>query len=150
MKNPRRMEMMMTPTTSNTLKTLEDYIDYQERFQERVIALKFPGKEVPEELTPVERNDMVIKMVLSAIGELIEFLEKATNYKVHKLDRPIDMEAAIEEFVDAQKYIWNIPVYMPEIRSKFKEMFIRKSIIVEERMNQEQQRLRESQIGGGA
>jgi len=113
------------------MKQLSDYLLIQLRFQHYYIKKRF-GKPLTS-LTQREKNDTVRDMVLAAIGELIEFLEKGTNWKGHRVEHAIDRPAAIEEYVDAMKYLFNIFIYMDITEKEFSAAFISKSKIVQER-----------------
>jgi dimeric dUTPase (all-alpha-NTP-PPase superfamily) len=120
----------MDMETPGTLKLLSSFIHQQLLFQHYYVKKKL-GKFLIE-LTPAERNGILKDMVLAAIGELIEFLEKGTNWK-HRAVHPIDRAAALEEFVDAMKYVFNIFIYMQIEEDEFSEAFKRKSKAVLER-----------------
>lgn len=111
-----------------TMKLLSDYLLVQCRFQHYYVKKRF-GK-VLTGLTQREKNDIVRDMVLAAIGELIEFLEKGTHWKGHRAEREIDRVAAVEEYVDAMKYLFNIFIYMDITEQEFSAAFLRKSDIV--------------------
>lgn len=123
--------MEMDMENPPTMKLLSDYLLIQLRFQHYYVKKRF-GKPLTS-LMQRERNDTVRDMVLAAIGELIEFLEKGTNWKGHRLEHEIDRAAAIEEYVDAMKYLFNIFIYMGITEKEFSAEFIRKSKIVQDR-----------------
>jgi len=123
--------MAMDMETPGTLKLLSSFIHQQLLFQHYYVKKKL-GKFLIE-LTPQEKNVILKDMVLAAIGELIEFLEKGTNWKDHRLAHPIDRVEALEEFVDAMKYVFNIFIYMDIGEEEFSEAFKRKSKAVLER-----------------
>lgn len=125
------MVMGMDMEKPATMKQLSDYLLIQLRFQHYYVKKRF-GKPLTS-LTQREKNDTVRDMVLAAIGELIEFLEKGTNWKGHRVEHEIDRAAAVEEYVDAMKYLFNIFIYMDITEKEFSAAFIRKSKIVQER-----------------
>lgn len=114
---------------------LNDLIFDQLRFQIKYIA-RTMEKDILA-LSPEERNRLVVQQVLAAIGELHEFLEKGTNWKLHRSPHPIDREAAVEELVDAVKYVLNIFVYMPVSLEEFGKAWVAKSQVVHDRFDQE-------------
>lgn len=121
------------------LQRLEKFTDFllaQVPLQQKLVKQIY-GIESISRLSPEQRNELLIKMGLSLIGETMEFLEAATDWKVHKLPQPHDHDKALEEYVDLLKFALNIAIFMPFDMDKLKAMFQKKTAIVEARFKAE-------------
>lgn len=115
----------MATDTPPMLTQLKSFILEQLKFQHYYVRKQF-GKFLPE-LTRQEKNLLIRDMVLAAIVELIEFLNKGTNWKSHRPEHAIDRAAALEEYVDAMKFLFNIFIYMDITEEEFSNAFRLKS-----------------------
>lgn len=133
---------MTTPINTPTMKTLISvtgpwgyFLRSQLAFQEHLLREKFQTQSIVG-LTPEERQQFAVNMILSQIVELGELLGHL-NFKMHMFPRPMDREKVKEEWIDAFKYLLNIALYLEitpeEIFKKFKE----KTSMVWERFSQE-------------
>lgn len=143
------VEAAKTVTAPPVMVLLKSYILEQLKFQHYYVKKRF-GKFLPE-LTLKEKNGIIRDMVLAAIGELIEFLEKGTNWKGHRPEHEINRAEALEEYVDAMKYLLNIFIYMDIREDEFSEAFRLKSKAVFNRFFAEfpAEAAVDTQAGGG-
>lgn len=93
-----------------TLLSLQTLIEHRRSFQELYVYKRY-GKPLIH-LTQEEKNAILKDLIFAGVVEMIEFLEKATNWKDHRPGHVIDRPAALEEFVDAFNFILTPFIYM--------------------------------------
>lgn len=100
-------------------KPLHEYVREQYAFQRALLRRKYDIDIHRQELSPLQLNDILMKMVLSVHSESSELLDVMTNWKMHKQDHVIDRAKALEEYVDLFKFVLNIGVYMGVSQQEF-------------------------------
>jgi hypothetical protein len=85
-----------------------------------------------KKLTPVVKD-----YVLHLIKEATEVLDEM-SWRMHRMDAgEINMGNALEEVIDCQKYVLGLAQVMGYTQDEFMDMFARKSMVVEQRFEQE-------------
>lgn len=95
---------------TKTLLSLQSLIEHRRTFQELYIYKRY-GKPVGH-LTREETNTVMKDLVFAGVVEMIEFLDKATNWKDHRPGHVIDRDKALEELVDAFNFMLTPFIYM--------------------------------------
>jgi len=113
---------------TKTLLSLQTLIEHRRTFQELYIYKRY-GKSVGQ-LTVEERNTVLKDLVFAGVVEMIEFLDKATNWKDHRPGHVIDREKALEELVDAFNFMLTPFIYMDISVEEFFAAFQKKGQIV--------------------
>lgn len=123
--------MKITDGKTTMQLSLNVLINLREQYQ-RLYVWKRYGKSL-DHLTIEEKNAILKDMVLASVGELMEFLEKATNWKYHRPTHEIDRAKALEEYVDSFNYLLTPFIYMDITVEEFWAAFIKKHKVIGER-----------------
>lgn len=128
---------METGTTlkPKTLLSIQTLIEHRRTFQELYIYKRY-GKPVAY-LTVEERNTVLKDLVFAGVVEMIEFLDKATNWKDHRPGHVIDRDKALEELVDAFNFMLTPFIYMDISVEEFWAAFQKKGQTVLNRFVEE-------------
>jgi len=124
------METGTTPKP-RMLLSLQTLIEHRRSFQELYVYKRY-GKPLVH-LTVEERNAILKDLIFAGVTEMIEFLEKATNWKDHRPTHEINRAAALEEFVDAFNFMLTPFIYMDISVEEFFAAFRKKGQIVMDR-----------------
>jgi len=118
--------------------SLADLIAERREFQRTYVRLKY-GKDL-DELTETERSEVIKQQVLSMMSEVMEFLDRATNWKDHRAPAELNRHAALEEHVDIGNYWLNLFIYMQIQPHEFLKVFSEKSAVVLKRWREEMEK----------
>jgi len=92
------------------------------------------------ELTMEERSSYTKNHLLSIVKETMEVLDEVPNWKEHRNERAEFIKSnLLEEIIDVNKFSMGLAQIWGMSYEEFYEEFVRKSTVVEQRWNQEQE-----------